>query len=72
MNSQEERQDDHRNLHGRSGAFTIGDIFRRCEAARAAGGIALIDVIDKQTAIPADWVLDIQTQYYLPPNVELM
>lgn len=41
--------------------------FRRCELVKAAGGLALKDVLDG-AEIPEGWIYDTETDYYLPPN----
>lgn len=48
----------------------LNGFFRRCEAAKAAGGIAHRDRVDGMP-VPSDWVLDPATEYWLPPNVTL-
>ena len=54
--------------------FDVEDIlrraFRRCDAARAAGGVSHRDRVEG-IAVPADWELDIETMYWLPPNIAL-
>jgi hypothetical protein len=50
---------------------TINSFFKRCEAAKAAGGIALCDQVDG-IEVPKDWILDYETYYFLPPNVRLL
>ena len=45
--------------------------FRRCALIRLAGGIALQDVVNRTAVVPPGWVLDAQTDYYLPPGFEL-
>lgn len=66
------------NIQGEPVSYTEQDVkdfldvlFRRCEAARNAGGVALQDVVEGTQRRPEGWVLDIQTCYYLPPNVRL-
>lgn len=49
----------------------IARFFRRCEAARHAGGLKKKDVLDGFT-IPPGWQLDLTTEYFLPPNVVLL
>ena len=46
----------------------IDDLFKRCRLARAAGGIALEEVMDGKKDVPEGWWLDFYTSYYLPPN----
>lgn len=41
--------------------------FRRCELVKAAGGIALVDIVNG-AEIPEGWIYDTETDYYLPPN----
>jgi hypothetical protein len=48
----------------------LGSFFRRCELIRLAGGIALRDVVDRTATVPAGWVLDEQSYYYVPPGFE--
>jgi hypothetical protein len=47
----------------------IGNFFRRCETARAIG-VPLYKAVDGED-IPKDWELNLETCYYLPPNVKL-
>ena len=49
----------------------LASFFRRCEAAKSAGGIAHRDFVDG-TDVPDGWVLDFETYYWLPPNVHLL
>lgn len=50
---------------------TINGFFRMSEAARNAGGIPLVAVVDGRQDVPEGWVLEPRTLYYLPPNVVL-
>jgi hypothetical protein len=49
----------------------IARMYRRCEAARSAGGMPAIDVLRGAT-VPAGWRFDEPTRYWLPPNVTLL
>jgi hypothetical protein len=51
---------------------TVKALWRRCEAAKAAGGIPVMDVIGRRVTVPDGWVLDMWTDYYLPQNVHLL
>ena len=44
---------------------------RRCELVRLAGGIAYEAVVDRRASVPAGWVLDEQTYYFIPPGLVL-
>ena len=50
----------------------LDSMFRRCEAARSAGGIALQDVVDEKATVPEGWELDPTTNYFIPGNVKLI
>jgi hypothetical protein len=45
--------------------------FARCKRAKECGGIPLTDVFNGRP-VPDGWVLDIETQYYLPGNLVLL
>lgn len=49
----------------------LGRIFRRCEAARFAGGISKEDILNGRL-VPPDWQKDDVVDYWLPPNVHLI
>ena len=44
---------------------------RRAAAIVAAGGIPLYEVVDNIKTVPDGWVLDSETQFYIPPNLDL-
>lgn len=44
---------------------------RRVSAILAAGGIALYLVVDQRATVPDGWVLDTDTDFYIPPNLDL-
>jgi len=46
-------------------------MFRRSEAAKAAGGISEYDRMNG-VSVPEGWKLDYELDYWLPPNVILM
>jgi hypothetical protein len=43
----------------------------RCDAARGAGGVSMIEHFRDGTPIPDGWVLDEIVSYFIPPNVTL-
>jgi hypothetical protein len=45
----------------------LSDMEKRVAEIRAIGGVALMDVVDGKTAIPSGWVLDLATNFYVPP-----
>ena len=53
-------------------ASTLGAFWRRCEAAKNAGGISKMEVEDHLKVVPAGWHYDLWTDYWLPPNVVLL
>lgn len=46
----------------------LAEFYRRVEAIKLVGGIAVFDVIDKGAKVPDGWVLDHSTEYYVPPG----
>ncbi len=50
---------------------TLSSFFRRCELIRLAGGIALMDVVDRRATVPAGWHLVVATEYFVPPGLVL-
>jgi len=50
---------------------TIEGFFRRSQAIQAAGGIPLQEVIDGVKTVPEGWRLDQETDFYIPPNLQL-
>lgn len=50
---------------------TIQSMVRRSDAARNAGGISKIDHMEG-AKIPDGWKLDMDIDYWLPPNITLI
>lgn len=50
---------------------SLSSFFRRCEAARNAGGIPRRDVMEG-APVPEGWTYDVMSCYYVPPNVLLI
>jgi hypothetical protein len=50
---------------------TLGAFFRRCEAAKNAGGISKLREVEGEV-IPPGWHYDLWTDYWIPPNVVLL
>jgi hypothetical protein len=51
--------------------IAIITMFRRADAARAAGGISERERVNG-AHIPDGWKIDYATKYWLPPNVKLL
>lgn len=50
---------------------TLTDMFARCDAIKAAGGIGHREVMEQGTPIPDGWVYDVMTGYYHSPHLFL-
>ena len=44
---------------------------RRVAVILAAGGIAHMLVVDHRAVVPNGWVLDQETYFWIPPNLDL-
>lgn len=47
----------------------LASFLRRSEMIRLAGGVALKDVVDGTAIVPDGWVIDYETQFYIPPGL---
>ncbi len=52
-------------------AYTMALFYDRVNTIKMAGGIAYRDVVNGDCVPPKDWVFDVYTQYYVPPNLFL-
>ncbi len=49
----------------------MATFYRRCEAARAVGGIPYKEVVEKGLCDPVGYYFDEQTCYFIPDGIEL-